>query len=312
MSLKVKENLLIVLVSILQTYVFYYVLYPEFYLNGDNEFYNKAYNHVSGLEFYEGYKIFGEVGGSGSEPISYLIMAIFSKLLPYDVYFYISNILFITIFGFFLRSAYLKWFLPYFILSFSFYVFIGSGLTQRLAIALALWIICMRSDTRIWVRLLPIFSHWQMLIIFIAQEFGVAVRAFSKCRVKKNHLLLVIFGSIFLYFLFGGVSHKVIYMSESGFGYNALLILLWPLLLLGIGYRLSLEDASLFFFVFIVAIFISSGRLNILCFFYCVYLLKGKDKKLFYFSLILTPYFVYKHHLYYLNSYQPGKFFGLD
>jgi len=91
--------IIIVVLGLIQSFFLFYLVYPDFYVNGDNEFYNQAYKVISTLGIIEGYLVFHKVGGSGTEPISYFFMFISSKWLTYQQYFYFSNIIFLTVFG---------------------------------------------------------------------------------------------------------------------------------------------------------------------------------------------------------------------
>jgi len=309
------DAFIILSIALAQTAFLYILVYPEFFVNGDNEFYNKAYGLISKLGIIEAYITFQSQGGSGSEPLSFLFMFLSSKFLSYSQYFYISNVVFISIFGLVLRRLFCQWSIAYLILCFSFYVFIASGLTQRLAIAILFWLYaetvsCSSKKGKGLLQLLSILSHWQMMIVFISKICAAVLKNVLRLRVSHEHLLLMLLIPVGIYFIFDELLIKILH-KLTGAHVDALLILVWPCLLRLLAVRIKIEQIMVYGGLFVTALFITSGRLNIICFFYSILVMRGNSKAILYFALTLTPYFIYKHFDYFSHYYLPGRVFGL-
>lgn len=299
-------------ISFVQTYIMFFLIYPEYYINGDNEFYDKAYYVISSLDLREAYSEFHSSGGSGREPISFLFMYVASKFVVYETYFLVSNFLFTFILGYYLFKSHKNWLLAYVLVSFSFYVFIGSNLTQRLSVAIVFWLLSECASNKIikysYVAI-SIASHFQMIATFLSKLASVIALRIMSIKLRWLDLVLIVISLVLLTQMFGvlysKVSHKL-----TGVHYDAFLILVWPILLMLAGLRLKLVNVLFFITMLGLALFISSGRLNIICFFYCLIALSGKDRNILYFMLLQMPYGIYQHINYFDNYYLPGRVFG--
>jgi len=296
----------ITFISLAQTYVFFSILYPKFYINGDNEHYYNAYNVISDLGVVAGYFQFSTVGGSGTEPLSYLILYVSSQFMSYESYFLISNFIFLFTLGFLLSGFHRYYECSFVLLAFSFYIFIASGLTQRLSLAILFWMLYEAVNKRsVLLLLLSVLSHWQMILIVIPVRLKIALNSLSKLKVNLPTSFFLLLLLIVILTQLDSILVKVQYFLR-GFHYDSFSVLVWPVTLLLVGYNLKKQDVYFFVILFVVAMIISSGRINILCFFYSVFALKGHGRQLLLFSLIYTPLFAYKNYIYFMHNYNPA------
>ncbi|MDR3442139.1 MAG: hypothetical protein P4L65_03890 [Legionella sp.] len=305
---------IILSLALLQTWIFYCLIYPEFYINGDNEFYQRAFNSIRNLPFSEAYQGFKKFGGSGDEPISFAILYSASQIMSYSTYFYVSNFIFIFFIGFVSSKLYKHWVAIYFLVAFSFYVFILKGLTQRLAIAFFFLMLSVMFQPRL-LKLtfysLSILAHWQMIILFISSNLADFLNNLFKGKIQTTFIFFLMLIVIVFYYFADTLLYKLnFYLGTFSLHSNAFLVLLWPLLLVFCGYKLSFENLLFFIITFTFAVFLASGRLNIVCFFYCIYLMRENEQATLRFLMILFPYFICKHYNFYMNYYHPGIIFG--
>ncbi len=312
---KINSHFLFLIVSLLQTAFFYVWLFPEFYNNGDNEYYAKAYSAITGASITEAYPIFKTSGGSGSEPISFLIFYFSSNLLTYKEYFYLSNIVFVYVLGYVMKKLYTKWFLIYSLVAFSFYIFIISGLTQRLAISclfLGLTLCFEFPKIRFFASLLSVLSHWQMLIFFTANHFYKETSTLCRGRINITLLFMLFLGSV-LFLAFGeSIIYKYYYYAGNRFVLHpkAIVVFVWPVIMLFSGFRVSFSQLFFFVMIGVFALILSVGRLNLFCYLYCFYCMAGSYRAAQKFSLYLLPYFIYKYYDISMNYYHPGIILG--
>jgi hypothetical protein len=317
LSLQMKARLdffYILMFSLVHSVIFYSVIYPEFYVNGDNEYYRAAYNALSGLDFGESLRQFSSLGGSGKEPVTIAVFFAASKFLDFSTFQHLINVLFVFSIGCLLRQKFRHWRIIFFLVAVSFYVFIVGGLTKRLAISLSFlsFSLCFIGGRyRYFLAFLSLLSHFQSLIVFSASFISFLSLNFRRLSKYKGVLILcfVLFClfCVFYYdFLYGKL---VFYISYTGFDFfGGMTVFFWPVILAVINRRISASQIMFFLVLFVFSFIVGVGRINLLGFFAVLYFCRG-SKEAILFLIILLPFSCYKHLDFHERHYKPGVIF---
>lgn len=300
-------------IAALNCYFFLELLFPKMYNNGDNEYYRNAYQIIRHLDLLRAYEEFPRVGGSGQEPLSFLALYLSSKFLEYEKFVIYSNFLFNLVLGLALCRWFRFWHIPFVLVSFSFYSFVGSNLTQRLGVGLIILFVSFiftSSKKRNVLALFSTLGHFQLVLVTVGAVAAASLKNAKVIAFNPKQLLFITTGAVFTSFVSFLASDKIDFYLARGLEniWESFIIGAWPAILMLAGLRVRLEHLVFFGVFLVVSILIGPGRMNIVCFFVSLYFLRGNDGALLKFSVILTPYMIYKI-INYMPFYVPGYIF---
>jgi len=252
--------IIIALVSLVQSY-----LLRDHVQVGDGIAYNAMYDALKGLNFLDGYEAFQD-GIGASEFFSYVIFYLAAQLLSYDAFIYLTNLgLTFAIYAVYRHyGKNVVWFLVSVPLNFYFLAVCFGAQRLKLGLMFLMMTVCLsRSSCRKLSAALALFSHFQLIIIFVAER----IRSFftGAAKLPVIELLAVAAVCVSIFFTVPVLQLKVLsYVLERGdinlvtFGASFLIVAYIS--------RFDFGMIAEFMFFLAVILVIGESRVNILVF----------------------------------------------
>jgi hypothetical protein len=252
--------ILIALVSLVQSY-----LLRDHTLVGDGIAYSSTFDALRGTGLLDGYEIFQD-GIGASEFFSYTVFYVAAQVMNYDAFVYVTNLglayAIYAVYRHYGKNA--IWFLATVPLNFYFLAVCFGAQRLKLGFLFLMLMVCASRSSRAKVlATLSLFSHFQLIIIFIAERIRSFFSGATKLPITELVAIAAVCASIF--FTVPVLQLKVLsYILERG-EVNLVTFAASFLVVLYVS-RFDLGIVAEFLFFLAVILIIGESRVNILVF----------------------------------------------
>lgn len=274
------------------------VYFVPLYVNGDQEFYIKAYNLMYGQSIKEAFVIYRTQINS-AELVHFFLSWVFSNVgVGKDEYIIILN----SILAFLSVKAMIKLgannILAFFLATFGFYFWVMYIPAERLKLAIVFLNLCIIYWHSFKLRTLFVFlsclSHLSVVIFVLIFITINIVNELKRLKLSLFHLLAVFFILGLLAYFSTHIGDKVLGYYDSSGGQLASILKLSMLLLLAMFYSPNKHETFIVMLIFSCAAFIlGSGRVNMFAYFYFLYVMFQYRRGVNVLNLTVAAYFLY-------------------
>lgn len=314
--MRVKLLLHSYLPSLLIAILFYFIslIILGDYYSGDLIHYRGFYELISETPWYEVFAL--QYIRLGSLEPMFSITMLFGNFLGFehDVYIAILNSILVFSLVIFLRIRGVNLFFIALILT-NYYLFVLLTGAERLKIAYIFCLFFVMSSGRFKLLMLfiSIFFHFQLIIFY----FCIFISKFIKNPLKivsNNKAICFFFTGVFLIFLFfygGVIESKINSYLNSGDALKDSVYIFGLLLISLIFFEKRYENFVFFISIWLFAMILGGGRINMMAAIYAIYLLSISKYKNSVFFIPLLCFFSYKSIDFFNNISMCGNGFCL-
>jgi hypothetical protein len=252
--------ILVALVSLVQSYFL-----RDHVLVGDGIAYSSTFDALRGIGLLDGYEVF-QNGVGASEFFSYIAFYFAAQLLSYDAFVYLTNLglafAIYAVYRYYGKNV--VWYLASVPLNFYFLAVCFGAQRLKLGLLFLMLTVCTsRSSFRKVLAALSLFSHFQLIIILVAER----IRGFfsGAARLPIMELIAVFAVCVSIFFTVPVLQIKVLsYILERG-EVNLVTFAASFLIVVYIS-KFDFGIIAEFLFFFVVILIIGESRVNILVF----------------------------------------------
>ena len=292
---------------LIATYVFSLLIAP-YHIGGDQVHYNNAYIAVKGLSLLDAYDVYPTIIYT-VEPIHFLIIWIFSSVgIEKNALMAVANSILAALFFFTLRRRGNSLPMAVLLLFTSYYLMTMFFTLERTKFAFIFLLMFINSKKAIYL-ILAIFAHTLILIpvifhltaTYLVGEKQITLNA---SRSRKLYFIKFIALSILLYIIFDyfGEHVKDKFLAYSAETQSENLVNGWQIFIMMAMTMLSSNNKKVPFFYFILlfglALQIGGSRVNMMSYFGFLFYSNATQSNFKIFTLVLSPYFIYKCYVY--------------
>lgn len=272
-----------------------FLVFPNWQMYSDNFYYREAFNYPAD-NFFDFYRHF-VWRTAGSEPFSVFLFFIFSKIISYELFIFIINIVLVYTITYYLRRNKHTWIIIiYFLITFYYLHVLSIGIHRFKVSVCYLSIMLIFFSTNKKIGLLSFvapFFHGQSGIIL-----AMALAKVTLAKKKFSFLSLTYF-FIFLagaYFAvkFSGIGDK--FLSRLTFDWMSFAVA-WvsAFIFFTVFVRPSFSDVTILIFVLCLILFLGGFRMNMILVGYFFWRVSRNNYKFGLLVLLMSPYMLSKN-----------------